>query len=63
MNRDLLASAFQAVEQFDGLLVLEEMRLAALVRAKPVIGLGDAVPSQRDDQDLGLGFKQPLNLL
>ena len=63
VNRNTLASPFQAVEQVNRLFVLEEVNLTALVVSNLVIGSGDAVPTQRDNQDLWLRVKKPLNLL
>jgi hypothetical protein len=37
--------------------------LAATVLSYPVIGCGETVPTQRDNQDLGHRVKKPLNLL
>jgi hypothetical protein len=62
VNRNTLASAFQLIEELNRFFVLENVNLAAFVLANPVVRSGDPVPTQRDNQDLGLGLQEPLNL-
>ena len=53
MNRNTLASTLQAVEQLNRLFVFQEVCLAAPVLSNPIIGRGDAIPTKRDNQDIG----------
>ena len=62
MNRNALASPFQLIEELNRLIVLKHVCLTTFVLANPVIGSGDPVPTQRDNQDPWFAFQQPLNL-
>ena len=63
VNRNMLARPFQSVEEVDRLFVFQDVNLAALVFANPVVGCGNAVPTQRNNQNVGLRLQEPLNLL
>jgi len=51
------------MKSFRVFIVFEEVNLAALVLSDPVVGCRGAVPTQCDNQDLGLRIQQPLYLV